>query len=216
MERYPETYRRSPVLVEIVRFCGLFFSKIFWRIEYHNTEFIPPGLKSGLIICSNHQTYLDPFWICFPIKRKLRFMAWDKAFNWLLIGRMIKKLGAFPVNLKGKRNLGSIRKSLYFLKKGETLVIFPEGEREFSDGKLLEFKTGFVHLAKLANVPILPVTVVGGNKVWSQNHKFPRPGKIRIYFHPVIYLSEVKTNPDQTDLAHQTIKKLKSVITSKL
>lgn len=124
-EKYP-----SPLIVEIVRYFCLFVSKILWQIEYYDTENIPQNLKGGLLIVSNHQTYFDPFWVCLPVRRKLRFMAWDKAFDWFLIGNLIRYLGAFPVNLDrgGKR---AIKEAINALNEGATLVIFPEGSREF-------------------------------------------------------------------------------------
>lgn len=186
--------------------------KVLWRIEYRNLENVPHDLPGGLVIASNHQTYLDPFWIGTPVKRKLRFLAWDKACNWFLIGPFIRKLGAFPVNLeRGERQ--SIKTAIRVLKEGNTLVIFPEGSREFSDGKLLPFKPGTVRIALEAGVPILPVTITGGNKVWSQEDSYPGFKKVKITYHP---LMEVKL-PENTTArvyAGQLTEKLAEVIGS--
>jgi 1-acyl-sn-glycerol-3-phosphate acyltransferase len=191
------------LVVGLARYITIAFSKIFWRIEYRQKENIPQNLKGGLLIVANHQTYLDPFWICAPIKRKLRFMAWDKAFNWFFIGWLIRYLGAFPINTRTGRSKSILRESLQSLKDGATLLIFPEGERAFSDGKLLEFKTGALRIALEAGVPILPVTVRGGNKIWAQDMKFPRPGKVEIIYHPLV---ELEPCPNEEDF-HEYIRK---------
>ena len=61
---------------------------------------------------------------------------------------------------------------------------FPEGEREFADGKLLPFKEGVVRIAAQAQVPILPVTVSGGDKVWPREQRYPRPfRRITVTYH---------------------------------
>ncbi len=188
----------SPFLVSIVRNIFLFTSKIFWRINFLNTDNIPRNLNSGLLVISNHQTYLDPFWVSLPIKRDLRYMAWDKAFDWFFIGFLIRRLGAFPVNTQfGSRK--SYKNAANLLKEGKTLMVFPEAAREFADGKLLPFKPGAAKLALEARVPILPVTIRGANRVWAREMKFPRLAKIEIVFHPVIEFEEFeeKNSPEE-------------------
>lgn len=189
MENNQPIENPSPVLVFIVRFIFLCAGKIFWRIKFLNTENIPQNLNSGLLVISNHQTYLDPFWISLPIKRDLRYMAWDKAFDWFFVGFLIRQLGAFPVNTKfGSRK--SYKQAAKLLREGKTLMVFPEAAREFANGKLLPFKPGAAKLAMEAQVPILPVTIRGANRVWAREMKFPRLAKIEIIFHPVLYLED--------------------------
>ncbi len=69
-------------------------------------------------------------------------------------------------------------------------MVFPEAAREFADGKLLPFKSGAAKLALQANVPVLPVTIRGANRVWAREMKFPRFGKIEVVYHPVLNLDE--------------------------
>jgi 1-acyl-sn-glycerol-3-phosphate acyltransferase len=184
------------VLCKLIGFC---ISKIFWRIRFSGTENIPKDMPGGLIVAANHQTYIDPVWICLKINRKVRFMAWDRAFDWFIIGRLIRYLGAFPVGLNRRGYVQASRKALQVLKDGATLIIFPEGEREFSDGNLLPFKLGAVRLAMEANVPILPVSIRGGNKIWAQDIRFPRFNKVEIIYHPLLKI-EPSENPVQLQL----------------
>lgn len=187
---YPPTF-----IIKLARFISFTASKLLWRIKYHNKENIPQNLESGLLIVSNHPTYFDPFWICAPINRKFRFMAWDQAFDWFLVGWLIRYLGAFPINTKTGRSKNAMREALKSLKEGATLVVFPEGVREFSDGKLLEFKTGAIRIALEANVPILPVTVRGGNKIWAQDIRYPHLGrKVEIIYHPLFKVEKPAEN----------------------
>lgn len=206
----------SPFLVKTMRYFSLFVSKIIWRIEYKQTENIPQNLRSGLLITPNHQTYFDPFWVCIPIKRDLRFMAWDAAFEWFLLGNLISSLGAFPVSLKRVGKIKAIKESIKFLNEGKTLLIFPEGEREYSDGKLLTFKNGAVRMALQTNVPILPVTIRGGNKVWARDHKFPRPRKVQIIYHPIIETKNLKTSQEINLMTEKITNDIKNLIGSKL
>ncbi len=204
-----------PVVIKIVQFVGLVISKIFFRIEFKNTENIPKDLDGGLIIVANHQTYFDPFWICLKIKnRKFRFMAWDKTFGWFLIGDFIRYLGAFPVSLERGGTIKVLKQTLESLRDGATLVVFPEGSREFSDGVFLPFKTGAARIAIEANVPILPVTVRGANRVWAQDMKFPRFGKVEIIYHPLMEIPRSSKNNEIRAEAEKITKRLVEIIGS--
>ena len=142
------------------------------------------------------------------MNRKFRYMAWNKAFDWFLIGKFIRYLGAFPVSITGGNSLKVLKDSVKFLREGAALIIFPEGEREFPDGKLLPFKTGYIQIALTAETPILPVTICGANEVWAQGMKFPRFRQVEIVFHPLI---EIKKPASKADL-HTKIEEYNSNI----
>jgi 1-acyl-sn-glycerol-3-phosphate acyltransferase len=187
----------SRIAFESARYFVWFVSKIAWRIEFRGTENIPQKSDGGLLVVANHQTYLDPAWITLPVRRKFRYMAWDKAFDWFLIGKIIRYLGAFPVKTTDSPvKLDAMKKALKVLREGSTLMIFPEAEREFADARLLPFKPGAVRIAMEAGVPILPVTVRGGNRVWAQGMKYPRFGKIEIIYHPLFTVSKPAKKAD--------------------
>jgi 1-acyl-sn-glycerol-3-phosphate acyltransferase len=186
-----------PLVIDAARYISYAAGKILWRIKYHGRENIPKNLNSGLLIVANHQTYFDPFWICAPIRHKFRFMAWDKAFDWFLVGWLIKYLGSFPVDTARGTTKSVLRESYNALRDGATLLIFPEGARSFPDGKLLEFKTGAIRNGMEAGVPVLPVTVRGANRVWSQTMKRPHFSKVEIFYHP---LFQVPPAPDKENI----------------
>ena len=64
-------------------------------------------------------------------------------------------------------------------------MIFPEGERTV-DGHLQRFKPGAFRLAVSLDVPVLPVTIVGGNDCWPPGRVVPRRGRITITYHPTL------------------------------
>lgn len=201
--------------LDIVRFVGLNLSRLFFRIKYINKENIPQKRPGGLLICANHQTYFDPFWICFPIKRQIRYMTWDAATRWFIVGSFIRSLGAFPVNIE-RGGKDALKMSLGWLQAGGTLVVFPEGRRGFSDGQLQEFKNGAVRIALQAGVPILPVTVRGGNRVWAQDMTKPRFRRVEIVYHPLFELPAVPPNGNLRRHADELTKQLSKIIESAL
>lgn len=207
----------SPIVVNFLRFIAHTLCKVLWRIEFRGTENIPQKLEGGLLITPNHQTYMDPVWVCLKITRNLRFMAWDKAFDWVLIGRLIRYLGAFPVSLANRRKaIKASRKAIQVLRQGAALIIFPEGEREFADGRMLDFKPGAVRIAFEADVPILPVTIRGGHRVWSQEMKFPRFGKVEIIYHPVLRVPKPDPGVDLREHLNRFNRKLAGIINAEL
>jgi len=151
--------------IEIFRPIVAIVCRVLWRVRWTGKENIPAS--GGLIIASNHQTYIDPFWISCPVKRPVRFLAWDAAFSWPIAGWCIRMLGAWPLQLEGS-DPKPIRRSLQWLRDGGGVVIFPEGGRGNPDGSMRKFKAGAVRMALEAGVPILPVTIRGGERVcWS-------------------------------------------------
>ena len=192
---------------------ALLSSKLLWSIKYHGLENIPAKDSFAYILASNHQAYFDPAWIGAPIKQKMSFMAWGDAFEWKGVGPMIRFLGAFPVELGGAKALASIKNALRTLKAGSVLVIFPEGERSFGDGKMLEFKEGVASIAIRAQVPILPVTINGGNRVWAQGQTRPHFfTPVEITYHPLIYPPQA----DDGDACDALTARLKQTIESSL
>jgi 1-acyl-sn-glycerol-3-phosphate acyltransferase len=178
----PETDAMPQWLIEVIRPAGLGLSKLLWRTRYTGMENVP--LKGGVVIAANHQTYVDPFWVGLPIKRPMRFLAWDEAFDWPVVGKLMQLFGAWPLQIEGS-DPTAIRRSLQWLKGGGAVVIFPEGARCKPSGELERFKNGAVRLAMEANVPVLPVTIRGGHRVWPKGRKLPRLNNVEVIYHPL-------------------------------
>lgn len=205
----------APIIVSLIRGFVYSISRLLWRIEFKGTENIPENLEGGLLIVANHQTYADPFWISVKVKRKTRYMAWDEAFDWFMIGKTIKYLGAFPVNLE-RGSKSSFITAVKVLREGATLIIFPEGARELTDGKLMPFKNGAFKIAQVAKVPIMPVTIRGANKVWGRGINVPKTGKVEIIFHPLVEIKGSKNKEESAEFVEQTAEKVRQIIESAL
>lgn len=172
--------------INIIRFFLHLLSRLFWRVSYSGLENIPK--TGGMLIASNHQTYLDPIWMSLPVKRRIRYLAWSESFGWPVIGKIILMLGAWPIQIE-KSDPTAIRRTLQWLRGGSAVVIFPEGGRCLPDGQLLRFKTGAVRMALEANIPILPITIRGGHRVWPKGWRFPRFHKVELIYHPLQYVT---------------------------
>jgi 1-acyl-sn-glycerol-3-phosphate acyltransferase len=187
-------------------------SRALWKIEFRGVENIPPA--GGVIIAANHQTYLDPFWLSLKVKRATRYLAWSDAFQWPIVGPCLTWFGAWPLALE-RSDPSAIRRSLQWLRDGGAVVIFPEGGRSTSTGSLERFKAGAVRLALEANVPILPVTIKGGNRIWPRGWRFPRTGKVVITYHPLYYPAQ-SPEEETRAAARRESERLAEVIASAL
>lgn len=206
----------SSLITGALRALGVTVSKLCWFIRYRGLKNIPKGNESFILV-SNHPTYLDPMWVSIPVHRDLRFMAWDQAFEWAVIGKVIRYLGAFPVKTDGNVSKSAIVESIRTLRSGGVLVIFPEGEREFAEGKLLEFKPGALHIAVNAGVPVLPVSISGGNRVWPQGKRFPHLfRKITVTYHPALDLARCPRGVELDDHLEKLNRELIKTIASAL
>jgi 1-acyl-sn-glycerol-3-phosphate acyltransferase len=171
----------TPVLNAVRPFLHL-GARVYWRIRFEGTEHIPTD--GPLIIAPNHVTYADPVLVCIPIRFAVHFMAWDALFRIPGFSWLIRRLRAFPVQIDSA-DPRSTREAVRVLQSGQAVMIFPEGGRT-PDGRLQRFRPGAFRLACSLKVPVLPVTIVGGHASWPPGRMLPRPGRLRIIYHPIV------------------------------
>jgi len=164
----------------VLRAIAWLLLKIFWRMEVIGTENVPE--RGGVIIASNHVSYLDPIVLGASTKRKINFIAKKEVFNNIFSSIFLKSLNAFPVDRK-KIDMPAFKKTISILVEGGILGIFPEGTRSIN-GELQELKLGVVKIAMKAGVPIIPVGIIGTHKIYPHGKIFPVlfKNKITVYF----------------------------------
>ena len=178
----------TPVLNAFRPFIHL-GARLYWRIRLEGTHHIPTD--GPLIIAPNHVTYADPVLVCIPIRFAVHFMAWDALFQIPGLAWLIRRLRAFPVQIESS-DPRSTREAVRLLQSGRALMIFPEAGRA-PDGRLQRFRPGAFRLACALKVPVLPVTIVGGHASWPPGRMLPKPGRLRIVYHPIV------SPPDEAD-----------------
>jgi len=142
---------------QILKLCF----KFYYNISFEGLENIPK--EGGYIYASNHRSYADPVFIALNVPKKFSFMAKEELFKNFFFGRLIKLLGAFPVQ-RGKGDMEVINEAIKRLNKGSNLVIFPEGTRS-KDGKVSRIKSGVALIAAKAGVNVIPVGIVFDDKL---------------------------------------------------
>ncbi len=134
-------------------------------------------LPDGLLIVSNHVSFLDPPFIGGAFREPLYYFARKTLFDHPVANFLFTRVNAIPVN-QDKPELSALKLVIQLLKDGQKVLIFPEGERTL-DGKLkTEGEPGVGMIVCKANVPVLPVRLFGPEKA------LPRGGK-KLKRHPV-------------------------------
>jgi glycerol-3-phosphate dehydrogenase (NAD(P)+) len=158
---------------------------LYFRLRRLGTEHIPEG---GVILASNHRSFLDPFAIGCCLGRPIYFMAKQELFKNPLVGWFLNCLGAFPVK-RGASDEESVATSLALLERGDAVVIFPEGTR-IRTGSLATPKRGVGRLALQSGSPVVPVAVTNSERA-RQGWRI-RPVKVHIRCGPPLRFPRVE------------------------
>ncbi len=169
-------------LLDVFRPAVWLGARVYFGVRFQGVQHIPAS--GPLIIAPNHVTYADPVLVSIPVRRRVHYMAWDALFSVPGVSWLIRRLRAFPVEIESA-DPKATREAVRLLEAGEAVMIFPEGGRS-SDGRLQRFKPGAFRLACSLDVPVLPVTIVGGHEAWPPSRALPRPGRLSIIYHPLI------------------------------
>jgi 1-acyl-sn-glycerol-3-phosphate acyltransferase len=173
---------RTPV-VDVFRPAVRLGARLYFGLRLEGVEHIPP--TGGVLITPNHVTYADPPLVTIPVRRPVYYMAWRALFRIPVLSWLIRRLRAFPVDIDSA-DPRATREAMRLLQAGEAVMIFPEGGRS-PDGCLRAFRPGAFRLACALGVPVLPVTIIGGHESWPPGRLLPRPGRLTIVYHRLLY-----------------------------
>jgi len=134
-------------------------------------------LADGLLIVSNHVSFLDPPLIATGFKKAIHYFARKTLFDHPVSNFLFTRCNAIPVD-QSKPELSMLKKVIGLLKDGEKVVIFPEGERSWDGEMNMEGQPGVGMIVSKSQVPILPVRLFGPDKALARGGK-------KINKHPV-------------------------------
>ena len=143
-----------------------------WRV--FNAENVP--LQGGVILASNHASFLDPPLVGSGLKRDINYLARESLFRFPGIGALLRSWNAVPVDRDGGGAKG-LKIILDRLLAGGGIILFPEGTRT-KDGKLQPARSGIGLTVIKSTAPVVPVRVFGTFEAYGRNHKFPRPHRV--------------------------------------
>ncbi len=145
-------YRRGIILLD-----KLGFLVYIRRFEVVGHEHVPT--EGPLILASNHLNNADPPAVALAIPRHPTYMAKREMIGWPIVGPAFRIFGAFPVR-RGQGDLSALRAAVEVVRRGEMLVMFPEGTRTRTGG-LERGHSGTGLIGLRTGAPILPVAITG-------------------------------------------------------
>lgn len=152
--------------------------------------------ESPVMFISNHQSYLDQPAILFSLPPRMRYAtataAWEEFFfrNYRsrpgkVWKRFTYEYGTLFLNLFPLSQTGGFRRSLAHMgrlaDRRLNILLFPEGARS-GDGRLLPFRRGMGVMVRELSVPVVPVRIVGMEKVMPRGAAWPRRGTVEVRF----------------------------------
>ena len=147
---------------------------LFPLLTRWTVEFRAPLPEGPLIVMVNHSGFLDPALVNNSLKRRVIFLAKQELFEKNRVARWITEhYGGIPLN-RGHLNRDRLRLAETVLDQGGAIGVFPEGTRSHS-GILQKGQRGAALLAVQSDVPIVPVALIGTERLNRWYHLFLRP-----------------------------------------
>jgi|TARA_B100000959_G_C14925051_1_gene601160 1-acyl-sn-glycerol-3-phosphate acyltransferase len=150
-------------------------TKVWFRFSIVGRENLPA--TGAYILAPVHRSYLDTPVGGMVTARRQRFLGKESLWrNWFL-GRFLTIVGGFPVE-RGTADRAALRACQDVLERGEPLVMFPEGTRQW--GKVVEadkMHDGPAFVAARAGVPIVPMGIAGTDHAMPPGTRWIKPVK---------------------------------------
>jgi 1-acyl-sn-glycerol-3-phosphate acyltransferase len=152
-------------------------ARMVYRPTVEGLENIPG--TGPVILASNHLSFVDSMIIPIVVPRRVYFLAKAEYFEgtglrgalsrWFFTG-----MGNIPVRRgQGRSARDSLDTVIQVLKDGEAFGIYPEGTRSL-DGMLHRGRTGVARIALESGAPVVPIGLVGTDKVMAVGRKLPK------------------------------------------
>ena len=148
-----------------------------WKFRVFGLENIPR--TGGVLLASNHQSYLDPVLVAMVLPREMHFMARRTLFRNPAFRAIIVGFNAFAIE-RDTADVKGVNSAIARLEAGNILLVFPEGTRT-GNGSIGSMKPVGV-IAERAAVPIVPVLIQGAYEVWPKGRGIPRLGRVSVVF----------------------------------
>ncbi len=152
-------------------------------------------LQGGVLLVSNHQSYMDPLLATMAVHREGYYMARDSLFTNRWFGRLITYVNAFPVK-RGTADLMAIKETMRRLREGKMVLAFPEGTRTL-DGRVGPMLAGIATVGKKCGVPIVPTLIDGVFQAWPRRQLLPGVGNVIVeYGQPITPAEYASMTPE--------------------
>ena len=152
--------------------------KLYFRWRVYNAQRVP--LKGGVILASNHASFLDPPLVGAGLRRGINYLARENLFRFPVVGWVLRQWQVVPVDRDGGGAAG-LRAILDRLLAGGAIILFPEGTRT-RDGRLQPARSGIGLAVIKSKAPVVPVRVFGTFEAYGRHLRIPRPYRVAVKY----------------------------------
>jgi len=160
------------------------------KIELHGLDKI--DFNKSYVFAGNHQSHIDVVAVFSILPLTVRYIAKKELFRIPFFGWAMAAAGIIKVDRSNREKaIKSIDKAGESIKKGVSVILFPEGTRS-PDGEIHAFKKGAFVLATKSGVPIVPISISGTRRILEKHSLSLNPGTVKIVISEPIDSSKYK------------------------
>jgi 1-acyl-sn-glycerol-3-phosphate acyltransferase len=142
------------------------------------------------------------------IPQQIRALGKKELSKIPVFGWVVSKLAVWVDRDNPESRKESIPKLIKILEKGISIVVAPEGTRNDGEDLLLPFQKGAFRLSIETGIPILPLAVIGADKIHKRGTLLLSPGKVKIYFSEPIHPDNQYSIDDLAEMSRNRLETL--------
>lgn len=149
-----------------------------FRLTVHQDASLDPD--QPYVFVANHQNWLDIMILLAGVPEAFGFVAKAETKRIPFIGLALQQSPSIFLDRSDpRRAVASLQEAGERIRQGNSVLIFPEGSRSYSNA-LQPFKKGAFQVAVAAGVPLVPVTIHNSYEVMNEQLTAARPGHVHL------------------------------------
>ena len=170
---------------------------VYFRWSVYHPERVP--LTGGVILASNHASFLDPPIVGSGLKRPINYLARASLFRNPIANWILRRWQAVPVDRDGGGAAG-LKAILDRLLNGGAIILFPEGTRT-KDGKLQPARSGIGLTVIKSEAVVVPCRTFGTFECYSRKLHFHLPKHLAVKYGQPMNFDKLRAEAKTCDKA---------------
>lgn len=183
------------------------------RLEIKGQEALPKN--ETVVYMANHQSDLDWPIIFRAIPGQYLFLAKKELFETPVFGTYMRMQKYIPIDrdriIKSYKTYQDV---VGLIKSGNSIVIYPEGTRSYSE-ELQQFKSFSFAFLQEARVRVVPIAIDGSINIQKKGSKLISPGKVKVTILPPVSFDDIY-HLDSKDFCAAASQKVRDALLSVL
>jgi len=180
------------------------------KCKVHGKEHIESG--KPYIYIFNHRSFIDAPVLPIAIPQEIRAIGKKELSKIPIFGFITSRVAIWVDRKNQESRKVSVKKLMEILKEDISIVVAPEGTRNNTDETLLPFQRGAFRIALETGIPLLPMAIIGADKIMQRGSILLSPGTINVYFSAPIDPKPYQATENYQDLSEKCRNRLEAMI----